>query len=508
MDVSDSFADRPIPSVTEAEIEAFEHEEAEQHAYELRCAERARAEDEWVDAAVRDTPSRPPSSAVASAAAPEDATWEAALAPQGLTLLRRDRVQRGVKTMRKFAPGEVVLRATAAAMTLTNESSTTHCHHCVRPSGELMRCSACGFARYSSAANQRAAWASHKHECAMLKRTRPRVPGPTVRMLIRLLNLIDNDDGHATPRAPETAAAWAAGLGGVRSLHAHLESLPPSRASELQNQAAMLCGLQAEVYPSRAAPSVDLATSLLGVLSCNAHTICDDELQPIGLGLYPLAALTNHDCEPNCVQTFEAGALVLRAIRPISCHEEVTIAYVDVLAASPATRRAALAGGYHFQCACARCMREAPHEARLHSLATRLTRAREATLAAIDGQRWDEALEASARCCQLCDDLLLPPDGSITTNVTAFAAGGSGEPASPLPSASLAALPSVSIERVRHAKLLAHANRLSEAADEWARALVALRCSHGEGADLVRSVGDDLAGAQADRVASAVTRTM
>lgn len=51
---------------------------------------------------------------------------------------------------------------------------------------------------------------------------------------------------------------------------------------------------------------------LLARFACNNHTVCDDELRPIGVGIYPLAALVNHACRPNCVQTFSGPNIVFR----------------------------------------------------------------------------------------------------------------------------------------------------------------------------------------------------
>lgn len=51
---------------------------------------------------------------------------------------------------------------------------------------------------------------------------------------------------------------------------------------------------------------------LLARFACNNHTICDDELRPLGVGIYPLGALVNHDCRPNCVQTFAGRNIVFR----------------------------------------------------------------------------------------------------------------------------------------------------------------------------------------------------
>ena len=51
---------------------------------------------------------------------------------------------------------------------------------------------------------------------------------------------------------------------------------------------------------------------LLARFACNNHTICDEELRPIGVGIFPLAALVNHACKPNCVQTFAGPNILFR----------------------------------------------------------------------------------------------------------------------------------------------------------------------------------------------------
>ena len=43
-------------------------------------------------------------------------------------------------------------------------------------------------------------------------------------------------------------------------------------------------------------------------LSVNSHTVTDAELRPVGAGIYPLAALANHSCDPNCAQEWRAAS--------------------------------------------------------------------------------------------------------------------------------------------------------------------------------------------------------
>ena len=221
----------------------------------------------------------------------------------------------------------------------------------------------------------------------------------------------------------------------------------------------------AEAMPDRRAPSSELAHRLLGMLSSNAHTICDGELQPIGLGLFPLAALTNHDCDPSACQSFERGTLVMRALRPLAAGDAVTIAYVD-LAQPAALRQSELMAGYCFQCACTRCQREEAWPRELQEQAARqgarLVEQREAALAAIDREDWTRALAAAATCCELCE-ALMPPES-----------------------------PSIGIERARLGKLLAHAERLEEAEESWWRARRVLAIAHGDDALLVQRLERDL----------------
>ncbi|XP_043704590.1 histone-lysine N-methyltransferase ASHR1 isoform X4 [Telopea speciosissima] len=91
-------------------------------------------------------------------------------------------------------------------------------------------------------------------------------------------------------------------------------------------------------------------------LACNAHTICDSELRPLGTGLYPVVSIINHSCLPNSVLVFEGNEAVVRAMEPIPKGTEVLISYIET-AGSTATRLKALKEQYLFTCTCSRCMK-------------------------------------------------------------------------------------------------------------------------------------------------------
>ena len=63
-------------------------------------------------------------------------------------------------------------------------------------------------------------------------------------------------------------------------------------------------------------------------MNYNAFTIQDNEMMAIGVGVYIQAAMINHSCDPNCVQTFVKNKLYIRTIRDIQKGEEITITYI------------------------------------------------------------------------------------------------------------------------------------------------------------------------------------
>ena len=332
----------------------------------------------------------------------------------------------------------------------------------------------------------------------MLRACKPRVPGASMLLLARTLRLLDpNSDGAAGDcAAGAEGARWARSGAAVRSLRSQLERFPEERRAQMSEQAAMLCSLVAHAAtPARAAadpdrggraasssapPAVGLAAELLATIAVNAHTVCDEELAELGIGIYPLAALTNHDCDPSAAQTFGAGAeLTLRALRALAPGDAVTIGYID-LAATTAARRKALRDSYLFECRCARCAAgdaaASPAARRAASAgaasvgdaAAALCEADRAALAAIDQSQWEVALRHSRRCTQLASALY--PGGT----------------------------PVLGLKLYREGKLLAHLERLDEAARVLRRALAVLAASHGADSSLVSALREQLFSVEAE----------
>lgn len=71
--------------------------------------------------------------------------------------------------------------------------------------------------------------------------------------------------------------------------------------------------------------------------------------------LFPLGALTNHQCVPNTRHIVNAeGELLVYAAVPIAKGEEITMSYADVIWDTQ-MRRQFLLATKHFACQCPRC---------------------------------------------------------------------------------------------------------------------------------------------------------
>ncbi|EFJ42294.1 SET and zf-MYND domain-containing protein, partial [Volvox carteri f. nagariensis] len=229
---------------------------------------------------------------------------------------------------RWFNPGAVVLQQDPYVSVLSDERTPGFCDFCFRPCERPLRCTRSKLARYCCKEHQRLAWvAGYKMECEALVRCAPRVPPPTVRLAARLL----------------WRRARCGGINGLWRLEHHWDELD-DRRKQLYAQMAVVTWWVARWGTW---PGFRTVAQLLSLLSCNCHTVCDEELRPLGVALYPTGALVNHSCSPSTVQTFHGSTLELRALRQLAPGDEITIAYIE-LAATRQERRETLADSYFF----------------------------------------------------------------------------------------------------------------------------------------------------------------
>jgi SET and MYND domain-containing protein len=303
-----------------------------------------------------------------------DADAVAGVLPGGKVELRTGPSAHGGRRLFVRAPikaGDEILSLNPYAAVLNDANLTTRCDHTFGTSeGSLLRCARSKVARYGSREAQAAAWKrGYKEECASLVKCAPRVPPPTVRLAARILWRRAREgrsrDGGSTDDDDEmledgVKAATALGLGdgfdALDALDASWDALPDARKAQLAHAATLTSaffagtlkgGVGASIDDTATGPDPRDIARLLGKISCNAHTVCDEELNPVGVAVYPAAAMVNHADSPSAAQSFKGRRITLRATRDLKPGDEVTMAYVELLATRQ-ERRAALWRGYRF----------------------------------------------------------------------------------------------------------------------------------------------------------------
>ncbi|KAI9209220.1 uncharacterized protein BJ171DRAFT_485778 [Polychytrium aggregatum] len=99
---------------------------------------------------------------------------------------------------------------------------------------------------------------------------------------------------------------------------------------------------------------VETLAQFLAVYRCNNFSMHDSQLFVYGEGTFPIGALMNHSCLPNCAVLFDGQMQYFRTLRDIDAGEELTDAYVDGMDYRP-DRQTKLLDKYRFSCRCDRC---------------------------------------------------------------------------------------------------------------------------------------------------------
>ncbi|CAL9223388.1 unnamed protein product [Arabidopsis halleri] len=253
---------------------------------------------------------------------------------------------RSLFTTRDIRPGEVILSQNPYIYVPSNNtSSESRCDGCFK-TNNLKKCSGCQVVWYCGSSCQKSEWKLHRHECKALTRLekeKRKFVTPTIRLMVKLFIKRNLQNEKVLPIT--TADNYSL----VEALVSHMSEIDEKQML-LYAQMANLVNLILQF------PSVDLReiAENFSKFSCNAHSICDSELRPQGIGLFPLVSIINHSCSPNAVLVFEEQMAVVRAMDNISKDSEITISYIET-AGSTLTRQKSLKEQYLFHCQCARC---------------------------------------------------------------------------------------------------------------------------------------------------------
>jgi hypothetical protein len=96
---------------------------------------------------------------------------------------------------------------------------------------------------------------------------------------------------------------------------------------------------------------------LISKFRCNNFGVTTFLQTTIAHGVFPLAAVLNHSCTPNCVLVYSGTTVTIRTIEPVAAGAELFHSYVDVTHGVE-ERRAHLSEVYGFECACSRCVEQ------------------------------------------------------------------------------------------------------------------------------------------------------
>lgn len=95
----------------------------------------------------------------------------------------------------------------------------------------------------------------------------------------------------------------------------------------------------------------EIAAQVLGALNTNSH-----ELEQVeGSGLFLVACILEHACNPNCSFTTHGDKIWLTAIRPVREGDRLSIDYGNNFYMPTAERRVELEDTYEFACSCEAC---------------------------------------------------------------------------------------------------------------------------------------------------------
>lgn len=334
---------------------------------------------------------------------------------------------RGVVAVVPVAAGTTVLSERAAAAVCFATTAHAHCAHCLR-AGVVTKCADCDAVAFCSSECAATHAALHANECRVLAAL-PSVAqecgvDPTLlRLVLRCIvrrhmeseSGADRDAGSAESAAPsgcriatqadvrllhdtgeaEAAAEWresvCKGLAVMQDLLPPALAVPPPEAERLARMINLNChGLKDQ--QGRNTDVVRAPPARRPLRDAAAHTRPHAHW-PLtqGVGLFPMVAMMNHSCRPNCVFVPAAhlpGTLEVRTTMKVAAGDALTVSYIDT-----------------YQVRCSRAQRQRPRLTRCarHSLeqtagasySTRSTSCA-AALAAITPRRWTRRWRACA----------------------------------------------------------------------------------------------------------------
>lgn len=304
---------------------------------------------------------------------------------------------------RAFQAGAVVLRNAPLSCSLINQSKDDedrqYCAYCFAKGAtevKLSRCGRCKSIWYCSRGCQKLDFQVHKVECAYFTSSSFRSFDNNNNMqtdrvvaeiclLIRTFVLVTKSSGTVkenvgmvdriqdspcTPRKHDAAVdCGIIHLFALQKSSLSMDSVDQLMVTEATNAIwAKRSQLYGKGNDGRTQESIRHAMEiLLRIFRVNNFGITNELLQVVANAVYPLGALLNHSCQPNCLLRYHFGSKTLPILEIVACRdikqgEELTHSYVELVQPIKA-RQDRLRSNYGFTCECDRCLLEKGEQA-------------------------------------------------------------------------------------------------------------------------------------------------
>ena len=217
-------------------------------------------------------------------------------------------------------------------------------------SDSLRKCSECKKMYYCNKKCQTIDWKKHKYECSIYKQSYSEIDFELYRFLLRLYLFIQN---NPTLKEKKDTLSNDQRFGrSFNDLMTHKENIKSDIKRllffNMLVQRFNKCG-------------IDFDKEVLFECFCkyviNSLTILDIEFDPIGWGLYIAESMFDHSCGPNATTVYNGINIEVRAFKPITDEDKITIHYYD-MKKPKYIRQEYLLNGYYFNCNCQRCCNE------------------------------------------------------------------------------------------------------------------------------------------------------
>lgn len=269
--------------------------------------------------------------------------------------------------------GETLLVEKAICASLYPKNFGTHCNHCFARLVAPIGCTECASVAFCSVECRDIALATyHKFECKFLDL----LIGSGMSILCHLaLKLVLQ---HKTP---EKALEEGKRLAAVFCKNSKMRSNEDFFKRCLMSTFLLRCLQKAEFFGRRTTESAEptakemevgmMMFGYLQALQFNAHEIYEtvssghkfdnSRINYIGVGIYEVGAMFNHECYPSITRYFNSTNLIFTSIRPHMSGEVIAENYGPIFTKqSLPERQRNLASRYWFKCECRACREDWP----------------------------------------------------------------------------------------------------------------------------------------------------